>query len=169
MTRPTRREWQKADLHWGGDGSVPRMLGIKAPAAPRVISAREHPSEWREQCCVINWWGQQCRAWGYDYRHLLAIPNSGNISSSGDFAGRRQAEIRMARLKSAGLRVGAPDLILAIQRQPDCALWIEMKAMDGRTAQEQDDYHALLRGCYRVAVCKGAAAAIKVITEYLGK
>lgn len=173
MTKLTRKEWAGADNHWlllSGSDKPPLRgeLGVKAPIV-RKVSHREYPSEWTEQCAVINWWGQQCRAWGYDYRHLLAVPNSGNISTGADFQDRKRAEIRMARLKAAGLRPGAPDLILAIPRQPDCALWIEMKALDGRVSPEQDDYHALLRGSYRVAVCKGAGAAIETIKDYLGR
>lgn len=163
MTKLTRRDWRNADTLLGGDGTVTAMLGIKAPIV-RQFKERLHPPEWQEQQAVVSWWDKQCTAWGYDYRHLVAVPNGAHLA--GD-AQRR--EIQMVRLKRQGLRVGYPDLQLLIPMNENGGLLIEMKAMDGHTSQVQDDYHALLRRHYRVAVCKGAAAAIAVISEYLGR
>jgi hypothetical protein len=169
MDKLTRRQWRNVDAMLGGDGTFPASIGVKAPVA-RSNKPKLHPSEWQEQVSVVAWWNQQCAAWGYDYRHLFAIPNSGNISTGGsDPEARRVAMIRMARLKSAGLRVGAPDLMLAIPMPPNAGLFIEMKARGGRVAEEQHDYHAILRKQYAVSVAYGADEARKAIREYLGR
>lgn len=161
--KPTRRQWHSYDRAMGGDGSLLKDLDIGAPRE-RSNVRRLHPTEWAEQCSVVAWWGKQCGPWGYDARQLFSIPNGAFL------AGRAEDRARqVVMLKGAGLRPGLPDLMLAIPRNGDAGLFIEMKTIVGRTDQNQDDYHAILRRHYRVGVCRGADAARALIREYLGK
>lgn len=163
--RVTNRELWNAGLLWGGD---PTLMGAKPPKdrAPRKV--REVPSEWREQATLVTWWWRYAPTKQLDVRYLFAIPNGAHLA--GDTS---QREIQMSRLKSAGLRPGVPDLMLAIPKlrlQLEYhGLYIEMKRIDGSVAPEQTEYHELLMKMgYAVNVCYGAQQGINVIKAYLG-
>jgi hypothetical protein len=119
----------------------------------------EHvPSEHEEQCAVVQWWDAWAPAHGYDRRLLFAIPNGSNKSPAARMKFQRE-----------GLRAGVPDLMLSISRMDFHGMFIEMKRVRGSvTSDDQLEYGNLLvkRG-YRVALCHGADAAIKVIEDYL--
>jgi hypothetical protein len=82
--------------------------------------------------------------------------------------------IRTARLlKAEGVKAGVPDLFLPVARFHQewqyYGLFIEMKTRKGRVTPEQKWWHAQLEHQgYRVEVCRGAQAAISVLSDYLG-
>lgn len=88
---------------------------------------------------------------------LFAVPN----------AAKRSPRLG-AYMKAEGLKAGVPDLVLAKPVGPFGALYIELKAMDGRVSPEQKDWLGRLNaaGNY-AAVCKGWTAARELIEAYL--
>ena len=93
-----------------------------------------------------------------DLRWLFAIPNGG-----------KRARKTAADLKAEGVRPGVPDLMLPVACGGYYGLYIEMKAVGGRTSDEQKAWvEGLRQNGYRVEVCVGADAAWRVLCEYLG-
>ena len=144
-----------------------RRLSERRAAKKAVI-----PSEHAEQVAVIQWWAIYAAAHKLDPRLLMAIPNGAHLA--GDTKAR---SIQMAKLKAAGLRVGAPDLLLAV---PDYqtewsgkvahrhGLFIELKRLDGRLSPDQANFGTLLQSQdYAWVMAKGADAAIAAIWAYL--
>jgi hypothetical protein len=162
MSQRARNEAHNRINDFHNVGDRPQPLYHVAPARERKASVL--PTEHQEQVSVIAWWDRiYAPAHKLDYRLLFAIPNGGERNV-----------VAGAKLKAEGMRRGAPDLLLAIPKYEALAtttygLYIEMKRQDGYADKEQKDYHAVLRvEGYRVEVCRGSAAAIKVIEEYLG-
>jgi hypothetical protein len=89
----------------------------------------------------------------------MAIPNGGYRSA-----------ITGARLKAEGVRVGIPDLFLAVPTRQAHGLWIEMKRQHGgRISDAQKSSMAALEAQgYACTVCRGWAEARRSIVEYLG-
>ena len=114
-------------------------------------------TEHDDQAAVLRW----ARAAAVVDRRLdllFAIPNAGRRSRG---AGRWMC--------AEGLRRGVPDLCLPVRTAAHGALWIEMKTATGRVTADQGWWHEQLREQgYRVEVCRGAAAAIAVLEDYLG-
>lgn len=82
----------------------------------------------------------------------------------------------MRSMKAQGLRVGVPDLMLAVPKWHVkhvlfAGLFIEMKRRDhasGKPAHEQLAYADLLRRMgYNAVICEGADEAIRAIKEYI--
>jgi len=72
------------------------------------------------------------------------------------------------RAKAAGLIKGVPDLCLPVAAGGYHGLWIELKTATGRVSPEQREWLAgLTVQGYRAVVCRGAAAAITEIVDYL--
>lgn len=97
---------------------------------------------------------------------VMAIPNGG----------LRHPKVA-ALLKLAGVRAGAPDVLVAIpirwssdSELFSCpGLFIEMKRKTGgRVSEDQHRVHKALRGQgYQVEVCEGARKAFEVFEAYL--
>jgi len=89
---------------------------------------------------------------------------------NGSMNGIRVSPRLRSSLKGQGLRPGVPDIDLPVKRFPWCGLRIEMKRVKGgSTSEEQKQFHRLLgQQGYRVEVCKGWAAAVEVVKDYLG-
>lgn len=92
-----------------------------------------------------------------DLKWLYHVPNGGS---------RHKAEA--AKLKAMGMKSGVPDLHLPVRRGSYSGLIIELKVGKGVTSDFQDEWIAhFIRQAYRVEVCYGWEAAVKVIEEYL--
>jgi len=120
--------------------------------ATKIKPASEHS----EQVSLIRWarLAAQTRP---ALAGLVAIPNGG------------ARHIAVAtKLKAEGVSKGYPDLALNVPRGGFAGLFIELKAMDGRTSPEQKDWISRLnaQGNY-AAVCKGWTAARELIEAYL--
>jgi VRR-NUC domain len=115
-----------------------------------------YPSEADEQAAVIEWAELQMPRYP-DLALLFAVPN-----------GARVAWNTARQLKRTGLKAGVPDLCLPVPRHGYAGLWIELKrAKGGSLSSCQAEWHARLRlHGHRVDICKGAAAAIAVLTDY---
>lgn len=115
------------------------------------------PTEHEEQAALVEWWGLYARCLPPSL--LMAIPNGGYRSA-----------ITGARLKAEGVRVGIPDLFLAVPTRQAHGLWIEMKRQHGgRISDAQKSSMAALEAQgYACTVCRGWAEARRSIVEYLG-
>ena len=70
--------------------------------------------------------------------------------------------------KAVGLKSGVSDLCLPVARCGYHGLYIEMKAMDGKTTEKQQDFLTAVREQgYFSCACWGADAAIEVIEKYM--
>lgn len=119
--------------------------------------ARRCASEHVEQCALMRIVAMHERRVP-ELALLHAVPNGGE---------RRPAVA--AKLKAEGVRPGVPDLALPVRREPYVGLAIEMKAMDGRTSDAQDEWLDLLRWQgWRAEVCHGWQSAWLVLQDYLG-
>lgn len=114
------------------------------------------PSEDEEQTTIMDY----CLAMQGKYPELemmYHIPNEGK-------RGRYYASVQ----KRIGLKAGVPDLCLPIARKGFHGLYIEVKAIDGRTSPKQQEWiDKLNEQGYKAVVCYGADAAIEVIADYL--
>lgn len=115
------------------------------------------PREDDEQATVVRWAGTMTD------RHpelslLYAIPN-------GSYKGPAAAN----RFKTTGLRAGVPDLHLPVARGGYHGLWLELKRQHGGIVSDvQTWWHDRLRDeGHRVAVCRGAEPAIRLLMDYL--
>ena len=118
------------------------------------------------QRALIKWWQVNCRHFGVPELCLFSIPNGGNGDAK-----------RGSIMKAEGQRKGAPDLMLAVARQPEISaafwrgyhgLFLELKRPAGIVAPEQEVYHEILqKQGYAVHVCRSLQDCINQITTYL--
>ncbi len=142
---------------WGP--AIARALAEK-PAKPAELK----PTEAQEQKAVIDWFAAYAHTVGLDARLLFAIPNGSWLAGDA-----RQRAIQMSRLKATGLRVGVPDLFLALPCVWFHGLFVEMKrSVGGRVSDDQRDMALLLESRhYQVVTSKGSDEAIRAIKGYL--
>lgn len=121
---------------------------VKLLSAPRT--------EADHQINVIRW-SQIHRGEYPELALLFHVPNGGS------------RDVREAtHLKQMGVKPGVPDLFLPVARGSWHGLWIEMKALNGRISQAQDQWiHELARQGYRAVVCYGWEDAVGTLTGYL--
>ena len=117
---------------------------------------RTTATEQQEQAAVIEWsllvQNKYPELW-----MLYHIPNGG-----------KRDPIEAKHLQQAGVKRGVPDLCLPVARGQYHGLYIEMKAEDGKTSPDQDDWIAgLTEQGYYVEVCHGFESAVRVIEWYL--
>lgn len=109
------------------------------------------PSESAEQIAFVTWWrAQRPDNW------IFAIPNGGF---------RHLATAK--KLKAEGASPGVPDLYI-----PSLHLWIEFKrTKGGRLSTDQKDWRDHLKNECGDSwmLAKGAADAVKQVTEFLEK
>lgn len=118
------------------------------------------PTEYQDQCAVINW-ARKLAALTLDKRLELL---------HGDSSGVRVSIGTALKMKKAGAIKGWPDVMLPVESESYNGLFIELKRRRGGiVSQDQQAVHDLLREQgYRVEVCCGADEAICVISDYLG-
>lgn len=119
------------------------------PKPPKENKRREPsavPTEHQEQVRLVAW--MRKKGWTF-----CAIPNGGSRSSA----------IEGARLRSAGLQRGFPDLLVFWPVQAA----IELKRQKGgRVSDEQKAWLDTLKGCgWHAQVCRGSDAAIEWLEE----
>jgi hypothetical protein len=133
-----------------------RIRGVRSERLPV-------PHEHAEQAEVVAWAKAQLTRWPALWG-LFAIPNFAG------HAGGKIARLRAgSKAKREGRKAGVPDLCLPVARHGFNSLYIEVKRLQGgAVSAEQRQWHDFLRAAgHRVAVCKGAAAAIQVLEDYL--
>lgn len=137
---------------------------LRKVRAPRKAS--EVPSEHQEQAAVIEWWGQQCKAWNYPRKCLFAIPNAQLLVRSAE-----NKHAVMNYLRAEGFRDGMLDLMLAIPARGYHGLLIEMKRQKGGVvSEEQAEMLDMFVGLgYLAQVQNGYEQAVQAIRWYLGK
>ena len=125
------------------------------------------PTEHQEQEAVVQWWAANRHVYGYLPDVLMAIPN-----------GSHKSMAMAAKFKREGLRPGAPDLFLAVQKYALGGLFLEMKRMNWKPPRAgtkahakymvQQSFHEMLQTQnYRAVFCAGHNAAINEIQHYL--
>lgn len=140
----------KAEKQPSGSKPVRKPVAEKKPALPI-------PTESEEQQAVMEWAEAASGKWP-ELRLLYHVPNEGLRSMA--TGGRMRAE---------GLKSGVPDLCLPSAHGQYHGLYIEMKRTQGsKTTPEQKEWLAALEAeGYQTALCRGADAAIEIITDYL--
>jgi hypothetical protein len=113
-------------------------------------------SEYNEQCAIFRW-AKIMEPWHPELALL-----------SGSLNGVRISIGQAMKAKRAGMKTGYPDLSLPVPRGIYHGLFIELKAGKNRPTTKQKQFLKALhdQGNYAVA-CRGADAAIAVITQYL--
>lgn len=97
-----------------------------------------------------------------ELRWLFAVPNGGHRN-----------KVAAGKLKAEGVRIGVPDYLLPVSARCGIVNWaglaIELKrTKNSKTSAEQHEWLAHLDSeGWRVAICKGHAAAWAVICDYL--
>ncbi len=117
-----------------------------------------HATESVEQINLFRWAIlQECKC--PELMLLHHIPNGGKRD-------KRTA----ARLKLEGVKAGVPDISLPVSRGKYHGLYIELKAGDNTTTDNQDKWISRLqKQGYQVNVCYGWEEAAEVITNYLNQ
>ena len=89
--------------------------------------------------------------------YLFAIPNGGF-----------RTKTTASKLKAEGVKPGVWDLMLPLARRGQHALWVEMKAPDGRPSADQLTWgEKMQRAGYGLAICYSVDDAIREIKAYL--
>lgn len=122
----------------------------------RIQNKMPVPSESVEQINLFRWATlQECK-----FPELILlhhIPNGGkrNITTA-------------KRLKMEGVKAGVPDIFLPVSRGQYHGLYIELKAGNNKTTENQDVWISRLqKQGYQVNVCYGWEEAAKTIESYL--
>jgi hypothetical protein len=116
------------------------------------------PSEYEEQCAVIEWAHAMVGRWP-ELAFLFHVPN-----------GEARPTGVGARLQRLGVQRGVPDLLLLEPRGAYHGLALELKRADHSNAPTPEQWCWLehLRAVgYLAVVCYGAQAAIDALTHYL--
>lgn len=129
----------------------------KGKEKPRKKALPPVPTESEEQQAVMEWAEAASGRWP-ELCLLYHIPNEGQRSMATG-----------GRLRAEGLKSGVPDLCLPSAHGEYHGLYIEMKRTKGsKVTPEQKEWMAALEvEGYKTALCKGADAAIEIITDYL--
>lgn len=87
----------------------------------------------------------------------------------GSLMGAKLPPKYLNKYKKAGMKTGKPDINLPVPMGGFCGLWIELKRADG--ADPTDEQDIMLKNLAIVGnavyACKGSAAAIRIIDDYL--
>lgn len=130
------------------------------------------PSERAEQMAVCDWWRSYCKTRGLHENLLMSIPNGSVLAGDS-----KHRAIQMNNLKRTGLRIGAPDLMLAVAKGELFVnvfhtlfhgLFIEMKRKGEKARPEQIAFADMLRRQgYSVVIAQGCDEAVRAIRGYL--
>lgn len=111
-------------------------------------------SEQDEQIAAMKWLALK---YPDIFKVTMAIPNEGKTSWYGG-----------QRMKMAGVKAGAPDLLLPIASKNKHGLFIEMKSRQGKLRPNQSEMHELIRAQgYSVVTCYGVDEFIETAQDYL--
>ncbi len=128
----------------------PKMVNRTKPRRKKPSKLNLTPYEGTDQARVCDW----LRSKGCLF---YAIPNDGKRSPA-----------MAAKAAATGLQKGMLDLCIAMPRAPYHGLYIEMKRKEGGVVSEWQKYwiDALRSQGFRVEVCRGYDAAIRVLEDY---
>lgn len=116
------------------------------------------------QKTLLNWSRVIKFGDGKLHDYLIAIPNGAHLAGT-----KIQRQRKMAVMKSEGLKVGTPDLFLAIPNLDFGGLWIEMKSEKGKPSENQlMMIDRLSKVGYKCEICYGWVEAKEAIESYLG-
>ncbi|GLY59291.1 hypothetical protein Pcaca05_01490 [Pectobacterium carotovorum subsp. carotovorum] len=116
-----------------------------------------HQAELEEQAALIEWADKTVIDGIKIGDYLLHIPNEGKRGPKAAHDAKR-----------LGVRVGVPDLFLALPRSGYAGLWIEMKAKGGKLSAQQEVWLKRLEGAgYQAVCCFGVEQSVDVIANYL--
>ena len=114
-------------------------------------------SEYQDQVAVFEW------SAAHEYRWpCLAL-------LFGSLMGTKLPPKYLNKAIKAGMKKGKPDINLPVTMGGYCGLWIELKKKGGEKPREDQEktLKMLAVAGNAVYVCKGSAAAIRVIEDYL--
>lgn len=124
---------------------------------PMAVYKEPTPTEETEQTLLFRW--AEWQSGKYPSLCLMHhIPNGG-----------KRGKAEAGRFKAMGVKAGVPDISLPVSGSGYAGLYIEMKRQRGGTVSENQKrwVRDLRSEGYAVEVCKGWAAAVNVITDYL--
>lgn len=113
--------------------------------------------EYEDQCAVFEWSALNEHKWP-----CLAL-------LFGSLMGANLSPKQLNKAKKAGMKTGKPDINLPVPMGGYCGLWIELKRKGGGnpTKEQNKMLNRLVLVGNAVFVCRGSAAAIQVIEDYL--
>ena len=115
------------------------------------------------QKTLLNWSRVIKFGDGRLHDYIIAIPNGAHLAGT-----KFQRQRKMAVMKAEGLKVGTPDLFLAIPNLDFGGLWIEMKAEKGKPSENQlIMIDRLSKVGYKCEICYGWVEAKEAIESYL--
>ena len=89
----------------------------------------------------------------------------------GSLMGAKLPPKYLNKYKKAGMKTGKPDINLPVPMGGYCGLWIELKRIDGKPPKKGSEQDIMLKNLAIVGnavyACKGSAAAIRIIDDYL--
>lgn len=117
------------------------------------------------QKTLLNWSRTIKHGEGKLHDYLIAIPNGAHLAGT-----KMQRQRKMAVMKAEGLKVGTPDLFLAIPVGKKGGLWIEMKSEKGKPSDNQIMMiDRLQKVRYECVIAYGWVEAKEAIEKYLDK
>lgn len=149
---------------------IEHLTQAKAAPAAKRKSRRLAVTEHQHQVAVFQWAELMKHRWPC-LEFMYAVPN-GESRPWMKVTKKDGAELRISpvakRLKAEGVKSGVPDIFLPAARGAFHGCYIEMKAGDNITSDNQDAYMAYLAGAgYFCVVAWSAEEAIASITKYL--
>ena len=113
-------------------------------------------TESQEQIALFQWAAMQDNKYP-ELKLMYHIPNGGQRNI-----------VTATRLKREGVKSGVPDIFLPVVKKCYSGLYIEMKAIKGKTSKNQIEWIENLKfQGYAVVVCYGWEEAKRVIERYL--
>ena len=114
-------------------------------------------SEYEDQCAVFEW----AASMEYKWPCLKLL--------FGSLMGVKLTPKQLNKFTKAGMKKGKPDINLPVPMGNYCGLWIELKKKGGDDPTDEQEITLKNLAVVGNAVysCKGSAAAIMIITDYL--
>jgi hypothetical protein len=142
-------------------------LELHAPVRKKKLLRPFTPTENAEQKAVISWARGDAKSFGANAKWpelnwLYMVPNGAMLGGRNRFA-------TFNHLRSMGLNVGCPDLILPAARDGFFGYYLEGKTLDGgRLSDDQERWRVYLAGAgYKWDQWNGAAQCIQLLIAYL--
>lgn len=119
--------------------------------------------ESNQQKALLTWSRSVSAGNGKLHDYIIAIPNGSHLAGT-----KIQRAKKMKTAKAEGLKVGTPDLFIAIPAGGWGGLWIEMKSEKGKPSENQlIMIDRLSKVGYKCEICYGWIQAKECIEIYL--